>query len=738
MRIHILGGGPAGLYLGILMKQQDPSHEIIIKERNRLGDTFGFGVVFSDQTLGNLEEADPVSFKEIQKNFAYWQDIETWYGGQMVRSTGHGFCGMARVRLLEILSHRAQELGCQLQTETDVADIQDWMEADVVVAADGVNSRVRQRFAEQFRPTVEMRACRFLWLGAKLRLPAFTFIFRQTEHGLFRVHAYPYDTQTSTFIIECREETWRASGLNKMSEAQTLQYFEGLFGDHLHGQPLIINNSGGWRQFPNIRCQSWHYKNLVILGDAAHTAHFSIGSGTKLAMEDAISLAAALKAHPHVPDALQAYEATRRPEVDRIQHAARTSLEWFEQTERYMHQDPIQFNFNLMTRSKRITYDALQQRDPALVEQVRAQFAQGIPGNPPPAFTPYTIRDVTLLNRIVVSPMCQYSATDGMPADWHLVHLGSRAVGGAGLLITEATAISPDGRITPGCTGIWNDEQAQAWKRIVDFVHANSQTKIALQIGHAGRKAACHVPWEGGHPLPPEQAWPLQAPSALAWDADSQTPQEMTLADIDQSIQNFVAAAQRAKTAGFDWLELHFAHGYLISTFLSPLTNQRQDAYGGSLENRLRLPCAIVKAVRAVWTGPISVRISAIEWAEGGTTDAERCHIAQALQAAGADILDISAGGVVAQQKPVYGRMFQVPFSDLIRNEAKVPTMTVGAIEDVDQVNTILAAGRADLCLLARAHLANPYLSLHAASRYGVDVAWPHQYLAAKPTRKKG
>ena len=743
-----VGGGPAGLYFGLLMKLQDASHEVTILERNRAGDTFGWGVVFSDQTLGIFEQADPVSHAAITRHFAYWTDIDTHWKGEVVRSTGHGFCGLKRMKLLEILEARAVELGCDVRHEVEVDDLSA-IDADLVLIADGVNSRVRARYADHFQPSLDNRKCKFAWLGMNRRLPAFTFFFREAplpdgSTGLFQVHAYPFDDATSTFIVECREEVWRAAGLEGADEAATITFMERLFADDLAGARLLANRSA-WRTFPTIRNARWVKENAVLMGDACHTAHFSIGSGTKLAMEDAIVLAAAFDRMPGAPvgAVLAAYEAERRPEVERLQASAQTSLEWFENTARYRDLAPLPFAFSLLTRSKRITWDELAKRDPTLVARVAEEWraTHGSTG-PVPAFTPYTVRGVTLPNRIVVSPMCQYSAVDGLPDDWHLVHIGSRAVGGAGLVICEATGVSPQGRITPGCTGLWNAEQMRAWRRIVDFVHTNSGSKIGLQIGHAGRKAACNLPWEqGGSPLPAADAWEIVGPSPVPYDASSQTPTEMSEADIAACCADFARSAAFAEEAGFDWLELHMAHGYLLSTFLSALSNHRADGYGGDIHGRLRFPLEVLAAVRAVWPAhkPLSVRLSTTEWAPGGLTDAERVVIAKALAAGGADIVDCSAGGVVSWQKPVYGRMFQLPFADQIRNESGVPTMTVGNIQDVDQCNTILASRKADLCVIARGHLADPYLTLHAAEKYGFDdQAWPNQYLAVKPRRRKG
>ncbi|MCC6465041.1 MAG: FAD-dependent monooxygenase, partial [Planctomycetes bacterium] len=644
-------------------------------------------------------------------------------------------------------------------------------------AVDGVNSLVREKYAASFQPSMDWRRCKFCWLGAEIRLPAFTFILEENQHGLFTVHAYPFEPNLSTFIVECREETWRKAGLDQADEAQTIAYCEKLFGKHLHGRRLLANRSI-WRTFPVIRCKQWFHDNVVLMGDAAHTAHFSIGSGTKLAMEDAIELARVFAdmGTEDVPAALREYDRRRRPEVERLQKTAQTSMEWFENAGRYYRtQQPVRFTFNQLTRSKRITYDNLKLRDPGFVAQATEWFAKqnqfrdvqvappayakaaeeralaahvqalgeagGVPAAPP-VFQPFQLRELKLVNRVVLSPMCQYSATDGMPADWHLVHLGSRALGGAGLLICEATAVSPVGRITPGCTGIYEPAHVAAWKRITDFVHSFSKARIALQIGHAGRKASADLPWKGGKPLKAgEGGWQTMAPSAIAYGPDWPAPSELTAANMDAVRAQFVQAVQRAQEAGFDMIELHMAHGYLLSSFISPLTNRRTDSYGGSLEARMRFPLEVFAAARAAWPQekPISVRISATEWKDGGLGDQDRVDIAHMFKDKGLDILDVSAGGVVPDQQPVYGRMFQLPFADQIRNEAGMAVMTVGNIQNLDQANTILLAGKADLVVLARAHLADPALTLHEAARYGHDLQyWPPQYLAAKPSSRKG
>ncbi len=736
MKIVSIGGGPAGLYFSILAKKADPAAEILVVERNRADDTFGFGVVFSDETLGNFAEADPESYAEITKAFAHWTDIDIVQGGETVTSTGHGFSGLARVKLLNILQRRALDLGVEIRFETEAKGPEDFPDADLILAADGVNSGIRQKHADRFGPKLDWRRNKFVWLGTTRPHPAFTFHFKNHASGLFRVHAYQYDATNSTFIVECTEETWKRAGLDKTDEAATLAFCEKLFAEELAGHRLVANRSI-WRTFPTISNARWSFGNVVLMGDAAHTAHFSIGSGTKLAMEDAIGLAAAVAKHRKVPEALAAYEAERRPQVDAIQRAAQTSLEWFEDVERYAgRHDPLEFAFAMLTRSMRITHTNLKLRDPAFVARVDAGFAAkaGAPAATPPMFVPLKLRGLTLPNRIVVSPMCQYSADDGTPDDWHLVHLGSRAIGGAGLVIAEATDVSADGRISPGCTGLYKEEHVAAWKRVVDFVHANSPAKIAVQIAHAGRKGATCVPWEGNNKPLASGGWPLLSASAIPYKAGSQTPKAMDRADMDAVKADFVRAAGYALRAGFDMIEVHMAHGYLLASFLSPLTNTRTDEYGGSIDNRMRYPLEVFDAMRAAWPKdkPMSVRISATDWKEGGNTGADAVEIARRLKAHGADIVDVSAGQTVDDDHPVYGRLFQTPFADRIRNEADVPTMTVGNISSWADCNTILAAGRADLCVLARAHLYDPYWTRHAAYEQGYAMPWPRQYAATR------
>ncbi len=753
MKIACIGGGPAGLYFSILMKRAFPEVEIEVFERNRPDDTFGWGVVFSDETLEGFERADPQSFAEIRRNFATWTDIETYtVGGECVRSTGHGFCGLARKKLLQILHQRARELGVRLEFEREIRDDSEVGAADLILASDGANSLVRAKHARSFRPSVENRRCRFAWFGTTRPLSAFTFVFRENEHGLFQVHAYPFqlgqrgDEPLSTWIVECREEVWRAAGFEKAGERETVAYLEDLFADHLDGHPLLTNRSL-WRSFPVIRCQAWRSGRIVLMGDAAHTAHFSIGSGTKLAMEDAIALVRALERTglDGLERALELYQEERSSEVTRLQRAARTSMEWFENSARYAGQHPLPFTFNLMTRSKRITYDNLRLRDPELVRRVTEWFAErhdlardSSGKAPAPLFAPLRLRSLGLENRVVVSPMCQYSAVEGTVGDWHLVHLGSRAIGGAALVMSEMTDVSAEARITHACAGMYSDEHERAWKRIVDFVHANSRARIGLQLAHAGRKGSCTLPWEGDEPLRDGRAWQTIAPSAVPFAPDWPAPRAMTRADMENVQEDFVAAARRADRAGFDLLELHMAHGYLLSSFLSPQGNHRTDEYGGSLENRLRFPLEVFDAVRAAWPAakPISVRVSATDWLPGeeGITIEETVEIARVLKAHGLDLIDVSSAGNTPDSPVEYGRMYQVPFAEQIRYEAGLPVMAVGGIQGADHVNTILAAGRADLCALARAHLVNPYITLGAAVAYEhFDGAWPKQYLPAKP-----
>jgi anthraniloyl-CoA monooxygenase len=745
VKIVSIGGGPAGLYFSILMKKARPEAEITVYERNRPDDTFGWGVVFSDETLDNFERADPESYAEITANFRYWRNIETYYGGQCVVSTGHGFSALSRKTLLLILQRRCSELGVELVFEHEVASAEQFADADLVLGADGINSVVRESDAGHYKPRLDWRQCRFSWLGTDKPLDAFTFIFKQSEWGLFQVHAYPFEDRLSTWILECQDEVWRRAGLAEASEAETVAFAEKLFANELDGHRLLANRSL-WRRFPTVRCKTWHHGNVVLLGDAAHTAHFSIGSGTKLAMEDALILAETFQelGTDDVPAALRSYEDRRWVDVVKLQKAAQTSLEWFENSARYLGQDPVQFTFNLMTRSKRITYDNLRARDPELVSRVDASFAGWVGAakqsgsRTPPIFTPLRLRGLELENRIVVSPMCQYSAEDGTPNDWHLVHLGSRAIGGAGLIVTEMTDVSEEGRITTGCAGMYRPEHVTAWRRIVDFVHANSRAKIGIQLAHAGRKGSVRHPWQGDDlPLAPDEgAWQTLAPSAEPFRPGWPPPRAMNRDEMDRVRDAFVRATRMAEEAGFDWIEIHMAHGYLLSSFISPLGNRRDDEYGGSLANRIRYPLEVFQAMRQAWPAerPMSVRISATDWLDGGVTAEESVILALILKENGCDAIDVSSAGNSPDSRPAYGRMYQVPFADRIRHEVGIPVMAVGALLGADHANTVLAAGRADLAVMARPHLRDPYLTLHAAERYELwSHPWPGQYDAAKP-----
>jgi anthraniloyl-CoA monooxygenase len=739
VRIVCIGGGPAGLFFSIVMKSARPDAEIVVLERNRPDDTFGWGVVFSDQTLGNIAAADPTTYERIVASFVHWDDIDVHYRGRVIRAGGQGFAGLARKKLLNILQGRAVELGVDLRFEVE-ADDEAIEGAGVLVIADGANSTTRRTYADRFGTTLETRRNRYIWLGTRQRFEAFTFAFEETPHGWFQVHAYQFEPGTGTVIVECREETWRAAGLDRASVDESVAFCERLFGQYLGGHPLMSNArhlANPWIAFVQVNNARWFDGNRVLIGDAAHTAHFSIGSGTKLALEDAIGLAAALCRNSDRTRAFEEYEAERRIEVLRLQNAARNSTEWFENVARYASLEPEQFAYSLLTRSQRLTHDNLRLRDREYIANIEAWLSQraGTPKAVPPMFAPFRLRELQLENRVVVSPMAMYSCADGTPNDFYLVHLGARAQGGAGLVFTEMTCVAPDARISPGCAGIYRDEHVPAWTRIVDFVHAYTRAKIALQLGHAGPKGSTQRGWE--EPDEPLRAanWPLLAPSPIAYGERNQLPRVMTDDDLERVKAQFVRAAEMGEACGFDMLELHCAHGYLLSSFITPLTNRRTDAYGGSLENRLRYPLEVFAAIRAVWPHykPISVRISATDWVEGGITPDDAVEIARAFDAAGADLIDVSAGQTSRLAQPVYGRMFQTPFSDKIRNELRIATMAVGNITDADQVNSIIAAGRADLVALARPHLADPYFTLHAAAQLGYDEQrWPEQYLPGR------
>jgi anthraniloyl-CoA monooxygenase len=744
MNVVCIGGGPAGLYFAISMKLRDPAHDVLVVERNRADDTFGWGVVFSNETLANLWQNDAESAAAIEESFQHWDDIDVHFKGHVVRSGGHGFAGIARKRLLSILQERARALGVRLQFERESEDLSAFDDADLIVAADGINSRIRERFAAAFRPSIELRRNKYIWLGTNQLFEAFNFVFEQTEQGWIWAHAYRFDEATSTFIVECDEATWRGLGFDRMSGADSIAACEMLFERHLGGHRLMSNakhlRGSAWLNFPRVACERWYHQNIVLLGDAAHSAHFSIGSGTKLALEDAIELADALHRQRELEQALAGYQESRQIEVLKLQSAARNSTEWFESVPRYVGFEPMQFAYALLTRSQRVSHENLRLRDRTWLEGMEQWFAERASGHSvqlavPPMFTPFRLRELELANRIAVSPMAMYSAENGVAGDFHLVHLGARAQGGAGLVFTEMTCVGAQARITPGCAGMYDESHVAAWTRIVDFVHAHSEAKICLQLGHAGPKGSTRLGWEGMDEPLETGNWPLIGPSAVPWSPTHQVPRPMTRDDMDEVLGAFVCATDMAERCGFDMIELHCAHGYLLSAFITPLSNRRIDAYGGTLANRLRFPLEVFSAMRAVWPEhkPMSVRISATDWVADGISGEDSVAIARAFAAAGADVIDVSAGQTSTRAAPIYGRMFQTPFADRIRNEAKIATMAVGNIFEPDHINSIIAAGRADICCLARPHLADPYWSLHAAAKLGYDqIAWPPQYLAGR------
>lgn len=739
-RIAVIGGGPGGLYAAALLKRLDPAREITLWERNAPDDTFGFGVVLSDETLGGIEHADPQVYAALQQDFVRWDDIDIVRRNSRHTSTGHGFAALGRRRLLEILHERCRSLGVDLRFRAEPPDPARLAEEyDLVIAADGVHSTTREAYAQVFRPRVTGHHCRYIWLAADFAFDAFRFEVAETPHGVMQLHGYPYAPDSSTVIVEMREEVWRATGFDELDEQESVERCAKLFADALGGRSLKSNHST-WTTFRTVVNERWSHGNIVLLGDAAHTAHFSIGSGTKLAVEDALALAACLHEHPDLPTALTAYEEERRPVVASTQRAARASLEWFENIGLYLDQPPRRFAFNLLTRSRRVTHDNLRLRDPHFTDAVEREF--GCPPGTPPMFTPFQLRGLTLRNRVVVSPMDMYSATDGLPGDFHLVHLGARALGGAGLVMTEMVCVSPEGRITPGCTGLYTGRQADAWRRVTDFVHERAPgTAIGVQLGHSGRKGSTRLMWEGMDEPLPEGNWPLVAASPLPYKPAGQLPRSPTRAQLTDIREEFAAAAVRAARSGFDLLELHCAHGYLLSGFLSPLTNRRTDAYGGSLAKRLRFPLEVFDAVRAVWPAerPMTVRISATDWAEGGTSADDAVEIARAFAAHGVDAIDVSTGQVVAEERPEFGRSYQTPFADRIRHEVRVPVIAVGAISSWDDVNSLILAGRTDLCALARPHLYDPNWTLHAAAEQGYTgpgADWPAPYRAgSRPPR---
>ena len=740
MRIAIAGGGPAGLYAAILLLKLGAGHEVTIWERNAPDDTFGFGVVFSDETLGAFEVADPPSYERIVEQFARWGDIDIQVEEQVLTSRGHGFSALGRRALLQLLHERAQGLGATLRFRADAPPVAELAAThDLVIGADGRNSSVRTQLQDAFSPTFDRRRCKYMWLGTDRAFDAFKFFIRETPHGVFQVHAYPYDEASSTFIVETREETWRAAGLDGDAD-HGIAFTRELFADVLGGHELIANNSR-WVTFDTLRTRTWRAGNVVLLGDAAHTAHFSIGSGTKLAMEDAIALSWEFRDGGDVGAALERYEAERRPVVESTQRAAQASLEWFEGLPRYLHQPPRQFAFNLLTRSRRITHEELTLRDPEFLLDVQREVAPpGVPADVPPMFWPFRIGALELRNRVVVSPMDMYSADDGLIGDFHLVHLGSRGLGGAGLVMSEMICVSREARITPGCGGLYREEHTAAWKRVVDFVHAHGETKIGAQLGHSGRKGATRLMWEGVDQPLEHGAWPVVSASPIPYFPHSQVPREITRAEMDAVRDDFVVSTRRAAEAGFDLLELHMAHGYLLSSFLSPVTNRRRDEYGGDLAARARYPLEVLAACREAWPAerPVSVRISATDWVDGGFTGDDAVALAPMLAAHGADIVDVSTGQVTPDAKPAYGRSYQTPFADRIRNEAGIPTIAVGAISSAADLNTIILAGRADLCALGRPHLYDPYWTLHAAAEQDVPMPWIAPYRAGSRRPQTG
>ena len=777
MRVAVVGAGPGGLYFALLLKKANPRHEVAVFERNAADSTFGWGVVFSDQTLENFRSADAASYQQIVDNFAHWDDIDVHFKGVRITSSGHGFSGIARKKLLNILQTRCREAGVDLRFKTEICSEAERRtppapqqpqhrrplatppssggpsasaknigipSCDLVVAADGINSSIRGNYSEFFKPDLELRPAKYVWLGTTYKFKAFTFYFVVNDSGVFQAHCYRFDENHSTFIVECDEISWRNAGFDKMNAEHTVAACERMFAQWLDGHPLLFNaahqSQSPWVNFVRVRNEHWFHDNIVLLGDAAHSAHFSIGSGTKLAMEDSIALANALNSSDSIPAALKRYESERKTEALRLQNAARNSMEWFENVRRYVHLDPEQFTYSLLTRSQRVSHENLRIRDQKYLEGVERWFAGRASGQQvqravPPMFTPFKLRDMTVANRVVVSPMDMYCAADGSPTDFHLVHLGARALGGAGLIVTEMTCVSPEARITLGCTGMYKPEHQSAWRRVVDFVHANSQAKIALQLGHSGRKGSTKLAWEGMDEPLDEGNWEVFAPSTIRHSRSMHAPREMTRADMDKVIVDFVRASRMGIECGFDMVELHCAHGYLLSSFITPLANRRTDEYGGSLENRLRFPLEVFRSMRSVWPSskPMSVRISATDWAAGGIEGADSVEIARAFHSAGADIIHVSTGQTSVDARPQYGRMYQTPYSDRIRNEAGIPTITVGNITEADQVNAIIAAGRADLCALARPHLIDPNWTLHAAAQLGyTEQHWPPQYRTGK------
>ena len=711
MKITVIGGGPGGLYFSILTKKAMPDCQIDIYERNKPDDSFGFGVVFSDETLGEFLKRDMQSYELIRSKFAYWDDIIIARDGDEVSIAGNGFCGCSRKTLLQLLQQRCLEEGVNLHYEQNVDDLSQFDDADVIVACDGIGSQIRTQFQSEFGTKIELKKNRFVWLGSTKPLDAFTYFFRTTPHGTIVAHSYQYEEGMSTWIFECSDETWQKFNFEVTNEEDTIAKIAEIFKEELDGHSLISNKSH-WRQFPHVTNEKWFHKNIVLLGDAKATAHYSIGSGTKLAMDSAIGLFDAIYANQNnIQAAFQQYEKTRRNTVEMIQYAALVSLDWFENMDRNNQHPFYQFAFGCMTRSKKVTFENLRLRDKSFTDKVLKEFLassassnitlhEALEGKSA-AFTPFKLRDLELQNRIVMSSMGQYSADNGLANDWHFQHYTSRAIGGLGLILTEMTAISETGRITLGCVGIYNENQTVAWKRIIDFIHKNTNTKIGIQLGHSGRKGATKIPWEDSFN---GKYWELLSASAIPFNENSQMPKEMTSDDMDLVCSQFVQATKNANEAGFDMIELQAHHGFLLASFLSPLTNIRKDEFGGSIENRLKFPLRVFKEMRTVFPKekPMSVRISATDWAENGISEEDVITIASAFKSAGADIINVSTGNTVSHQQPQTGRMWQVPYSDLVRNTVHVPTITTGNITDIDQINTIILNGKADLVALGK------------------------------------
>lgn len=707
MKIAVIGGGPGGLYFSILTKKAIPHCQIDIYERNKSDDSFGFGVVFSDETLGEFLKRDMQSYELIRSKFAYWDDIIIARDGQTVNIAGNGFCGCSRKTLLQLLQQRCIEEGVNLYFEHNVDDLSQFEDADIIIASDGIGSQIRTKFASEFGTKIELKKNRFVWLGSTKPLDAFTYFFRNTEHGLIVAHSYQYEAGMSTWIFECSNETWQKFQFEVTNEEDTITKIAEIFKEELDGHPLISNKSH-WRQFPHVTNENWHHKNIVLLGDAKATAHYSIGSGTKLAMDSAIGLFDALIANPNdVKAVFQHYDKSRRNTVEMIQYAALVSLDWFENMNRHNQHHFYQFAFGCMTRAKKVTYENLRLRDKSFTDKVLEEFNQNLQPKTqnlqpiPAAFSTFKLRDLELQNRIAMSSMGQYSAENGLVNDWHFQHYTSRAIGGLGLILTEMTAVSESGRITLGCAGIYNENQIVKWKIINDFIHENTQTKIGIQLGHSGRKGGSKIPWEDSFS---GESWELLSASAIPFNENSATPKEMTLEDMDLVTSQFVQATINSDKAGFDLIELQAHHGFLLASFLSPLTNIRTDEFGGTVENRLKFPLRVFTEMRNVFPKekPMSVRISATDWAENGISDEDVITIATAFKNAGADIINVSTGNTVANQKPITGRMWQTPFSDAVRNTVHIPTITAGYIQDIDQINTIILNGRADLVALGR------------------------------------